>query len=172
MTGPLGQGWPTRWVWPSRWLASRRNKPGFELFNFDVYALMGDGDMMEGISDEKASLAGHLGLSELCWIYDNDHATVEGNTALAFSEDVGTIFSGYDWNLARVSDANDLGSLSKRSRCASRGESHPFFGPKVAVVTRCRVSWLAGRRTSAFSEGWRFMCSPGHTRPSHHPRGK
>jgi transketolase len=69
--------------------------------------------MMEGISDEAASLAGHLGLSKLCWIYDNNHITIEGNTALAFSEDVGTIFSGYGWNVTRVSDANDLGSLSK-----------------------------------------------------------
>src|SRR5665647_699817 len=114
-TGPLGQGVANSvgMAIASRWLAERYNRPGFELFDFDVYALMGDGCMMEGISAEAASLAGHLGLSKLCWIYDNNHVTIEGNTALAFSEDVGTIFSGYGWNVTRVSDANDLGSLSK-----------------------------------------------------------
>jgi transketolase len=114
-TGPLGQGVANSvgMAIASRWLAERYNRPGFELFDFDVYALMGDGDMMEGISAEAASLAGHLGLSKLCWIYDNNHVTIEGNTALAFSEDVGTIFSGHGWNVTRVSDANDLGSLSK-----------------------------------------------------------
>ena len=114
-TGPLGQGVANSvgMAIASRWLASRYNQPGFELFDFNVYALMGDGCMMEGISDEAASLAGHLGLSKLCWIYDNNHVTIEGNTALAFSEDVGAVFSGYGWNVIRVSDANDLGSLSK-----------------------------------------------------------
>ncbi len=114
-TGPLGQGVANSvgMAIASRWLASHYNQPGFELFDFNVYALMGDGCMMEGISDEAASLAGHLGLSKLCWIYDNNHVTIEGNTALAFSEDVGAIFSGYGWNVMRVSDANDLGSLSK-----------------------------------------------------------
>jgi len=114
-TGPLGQGVANSvgMAIASRWLASRYNRPGFELFDYDVYALMGDGCMMEGISDEAASLAGHLGLSKLCWIYDNNHVTIEGNTALAFSEDVATVFSGYGWNVTRVSDANDLGSLSK-----------------------------------------------------------
>ena len=114
-TGPLGQGVANSvgMAIASRWLASHYNQPGFELFDFNVYALMGDGCMMEGISDEAASLAGHLGLSKLCWIYDNNHVTIEGNTALAFSEDVGAIFSGYGWNVIRVSDANDLGSLSK-----------------------------------------------------------
>ncbi len=114
-TGPLGQGVANSvgMAIASRWLASRYNRPDFELFDYDVYALMGDGCMMEGISDEAASLAGHLGLSKLCWIYDNNHVTIEGNTALAFSEDVGTVFSGYGWNVTRVSDANDLGLLSK-----------------------------------------------------------
>ena len=114
-TGPLGQGVANAvgMAIASRWLASRYNRPGFQLFDFDVYALMGDGCMMEGISGEAASLAGHLGLSKLCWIYDNNHVTIEGSTALALSEDVGTIFSGYGWNVTRVHDANDLGSLSQ-----------------------------------------------------------
>ncbi len=114
-TGPLGQGVANSvgMAISSRWLASRYNKPGFDLFDFNVYALMGDGDMMEGVSDEAASLAGHLGLSNLCWIYDNNHVTIEGNTSLAFSEDIASVFSGYGWNVTHVSDANDLPSLSK-----------------------------------------------------------
>ena len=78
------------------------------LFNFNVYALCGDGCMMEGISHEAASMAGHLGISNLCWIYDNNHITIEGNTALSFSDDVATRFIAYGWNVTRVGDANDL----------------------------------------------------------------
>src|SRR3974390_2541765 len=94
------------------WAAARFNRPGFEdLIDFDVYALCGDGCMMEGISGEAASLAGHLQLSKLCWIYDNNRITIEGHTALAFSEDVASRFLGYGWNVTRVSDANDLDML-------------------------------------------------------------
>jgi transketolase len=114
-TGPLGQGVATS-VGMSiacRWAASHFNRPGFELFNFDVYSMCGDGCMMEGISGEAASLAGHLRLSNLCWIYDNNRITIEGNTALAFSEDVATRFLGYGWNVVRVGDANDLDMLER-----------------------------------------------------------
>jgi transaldolase/glucose-6-phosphate isomerase len=97
----------------ARWQASHFNRPGFELFDYDVYAVCGDGDMMEGISGEAASLAGHLKLSNLCWIYDNNHITIEGNTALATSEDVAVRFLGYGWNVTRVGDANDLGMLTR-----------------------------------------------------------
>jgi transketolase len=114
-TGPLGQGVATsvgmamaRW-----WLASYFNKPRFELFNYDVYVICGDGDMMEGISGEAASLAGHHKLSNLCWLYDNNHITIEGDTSLAFSEDVGTRFKGYGWNVEHVTDANDTVALAK-----------------------------------------------------------
>jgi transketolase len=109
-TGPLGQGAANSvgMAIAGRWNASRFNRPGFELFNYDVYALCGDGDMMEGVSGEAASLAGHLRLSNLCWIYDNNNITIEGNTALAFSEDVATRFISYGWNVTRVGDANDL----------------------------------------------------------------
>ena len=103
-------------AWPSaeRWLAAHYNQPGFEdLIDFNVYAICGDGDMMEGISHEAASLAGHLKLSNLCWIYDNNHITIEGNTDLAFSEDVATRFMGYGWNVTRVGDANDLDMLER-----------------------------------------------------------
>jgi transketolase len=112
-TGPLGQGVATSvgMALASHWLAARYNKPNFPLFGFDVYALAGDGCMMEGVSGEAASLAGHLGLSNLCWIYDNNHITIEGHTSLAFSEDVAGRFLAYGWNVERVSNANDLDLL-------------------------------------------------------------
>ena len=97
----------------ARWGASYFNRPGFEMFDYDVYALCGDGCMMEGISSEAASLAGHLKLSNLCWIYDNNQITIEGNTALTFSDDVATRFIGYGWNVTRVGDANDLEMLER-----------------------------------------------------------
>src|SRR6185369_16867089 len=97
----------------AQWQAAHFNRPGFELFDYDVYALAGDGCMMEGISGEAASLAGHLELANLCWIYDNNRITIEGNTSLAFSEDVATRFIAYGWNVTRVGDANDLVSLSR-----------------------------------------------------------
>ncbi|MCU0486591.1 MAG: transketolase [Anaerolineales bacterium] len=112
-TGPLGSGVATSvgMAIASRWLSERYNQPGFTMFDFDVYALAGDGCLMEGISSEAASLAGHLKLSNLCWIYDNNHITIEGNTSLAFSEDVAVRFLSYGWNVWRVGDANDLERL-------------------------------------------------------------
>ncbi len=114
-TGPLGQGVATSvgMAIASRWLAARYDRPGFDLFDFDVYALAGDGCMMEGVASEAASLAGHLRLSNLCWIYDNNRITIEGNTSLAFSEDVATRFIAYGWNVTRVGDANDLEMLTR-----------------------------------------------------------
>jgi transketolase len=118
-TGPLGQGLANSvgMAIAGRWQAAHFNQPGFEdLINFNIYALCGDGCMMEGISAEAASLAGHLGLSNLCWIYDNNHITIEGNTALAFSDDVATRFIGHGWNVTRVGDANDLEMLARAFR--------------------------------------------------------
>ncbi|UCE63267.1 MAG: transketolase, partial [Nitrospirota bacterium] len=114
-TGPLGQGIGSSvgMAIAERWMASYFNRPGFELFNYNVYALCGDGDMMEGVSHEAASLAGHLKLSHLCWIYDNNKITIEGSTELAASDDVATRFIGYGWNVTRVGDANDLDMLSR-----------------------------------------------------------
>jgi transketolase len=114
-TGPLGQGVATSvgMAVAERWLAGYFNRPGFDLFEYDVYALCGDGCLMEGVSGEAASLAGHLGLGNLCWIYDNNHITIEGNTALAYSDDVATRFIGYGWNVTRVGDANDLAMLER-----------------------------------------------------------
>lgn len=114
-TGPLGQGVATSvgMAIAGRWHATYFNQPGYEMFNYNVYALCGDGDMMEGVSGEAASLAGHLQLSNLCWIYDSNHITIEGHTALAFTEDVATRFMGYGWNVTRVGDANDLDMLMR-----------------------------------------------------------
>jgi transketolase len=114
-TGPLGQGVATSVgiALAGRWMATYFNRPGFTMFDYNVYALCGDGDLMEGISGEAASLAGHLQLSNLCWMYDNNHITIEGHTALAFSEDVATRFIGYGWNVTRVGDANDLEMLER-----------------------------------------------------------
>ena len=126
-TGPLGQGLATSvgMAIAERWLASYFNRPGFELFDYDVYALCGDGCMMEGISSEAASLAGHLKLANLCWIYDNNHITIEGNTALAFSDDVATRFIGYGWNVTRVGDANDLEMLERAFRTFKNTSDRP-----------------------------------------------
>jgi transketolase len=126
-TGPLGQGVATSvgMAIASRWLAARYNRPGFELYDFDTYAMAGDGCMMEGISGEAASLAGHLKLSNLCWIYDNNHITIEGNTSLAFSEDVATRFIGYGWNVVRVGDANDVEMLSRAFETFRREVERP-----------------------------------------------
>jgi transketolase len=114
-TGPLGQGVATSvgMAIASKWMAAHFNRPDFPMFGFDVYALAGDGCMMEGISSEAASLAGHLQLDNLCWIYDNNHITIEGETRLAFSEDVATRFIAYGWNVTRVGDANDLQMLDR-----------------------------------------------------------
>src|SRR5271169_712638 len=126
-TGPLGQGVATSvgMAIASKWLAERYNRPNFPMFDYDVYALAGDGCMMEGISSEAASLAGHLRLSNLCWIYDNNHITIEGNTSLAFSEDVATRFMGYGWNVTRVGDANDLDMLSRAFRTFQSTQDRP-----------------------------------------------
>src|SRR5438876_3153489 len=117
-TGPLGQGVATSvgMAIAGRWMARYFNRPGFDLFGYDVYALCGDGCMMEGISGEAASLAGHLQLANLCWIYDNNKITIEGHTDWAFSEDVATRFIAYRWNVTRVGDANDLDMLRRAFR--------------------------------------------------------
>ncbi|MDE2372693.1 MAG: transketolase, partial [Hyphomicrobiales bacterium] len=109
-TGPLGQGIADTvgMAMARKWLATRYNKPNFEIFDYNVYAICGDGDLMEGIGSEAASLAGHLALDDLCWIYDNNHITIEGKTRITFTEDVATRFLAYQWNVLRVGDANDL----------------------------------------------------------------
>jgi transketolase len=109
-TGPLGQGVATSvgLAVAQKWLARRYNRPGFDVFDYRVYAVCGDGCLMEGVASEAASLAGHLGLDNLCWVYDNNHITIEGNTRITFTEDVAARFLGYGWNVLRVGDANDV----------------------------------------------------------------
>jgi transketolase len=126
-TGPLGQGVATSvgMAIAGRWMASYFNRPGYGMIDYDVYALCGEGDLMEGISSEAASLAGHLELSNLCWIYDNNRITIEGNTALAFSEDVTTRFVGQGWNVTRVGDANDLEMLERAFKVFKNTHDRP-----------------------------------------------
>jgi len=114
-TGPLGQGAGNSvgMAIAGKWLAENFNRPGFDIFNFNVYAICGDGDLMEGVASEAASLAGHLKLSNLCWIYDNNRVTLDGPAEWSFSEDVMTRFKGYGWNVAQVTDANDLDLLAR-----------------------------------------------------------
>jgi transketolase len=140
-TGPLGQGLANSvgMALAGRWMAARYNQPGFEnLIDFNVYALCGDGCMMEGISSEAASLAGHLKLSKLCWIYDNNHVTIEGNTALAFSEDVAARFLGYGWNVTRVGDANDLDMLAR-----AFGEFTEERDRPTLIIVDSHIGWGA-----------------------------
>jgi transketolase len=114
-TGPLGQGVANSvgMAIAGKWLAANFNQPGFEIFNFRVYSVCGDGDLMEGVAGEAASLAGHLALGNLCWIYDNNRVTLDGPASWSFSEDMMTRFVGYGWNVTRVADANDLLQLSR-----------------------------------------------------------
>jgi transketolase len=109
-TGPLGQGVATSvgMAIAQKWLAQHYNRPGFDIFDYRIYAVCGDGCLMEGVASEAASLAGHLGLDNLCWVYDNNHITIEGSTRIAFTEDVAARFLGYGWNVLRVGDANDV----------------------------------------------------------------
>jgi len=113
-TGPLGQGLATSvgMAMAGKWLAATYNKPDFELFNFNVYALSGEGCLMEGVGSEAASLAGHLKLSNLCWIFDNNNVTIDGHTDITFTEDVIARFRAYGWNIAEVADANDLAQVA------------------------------------------------------------
>jgi transketolase len=139
-TGPLGQGVANSvgMAIASCWLSATYNRPGFELFRYNVYALCSDGDMMEGVSGEAASLAAHLKLPNLCWIYDDNHITIEGKTSLAFSEDVGRRFEGYGWQVLHVEDVNDLDAL--------RGALEQFRqtgdGPTL-VIARSHIAYGA-----------------------------
>src|SRR5262245_22114082 len=126
-TGPLGQGAATSvgMAIARKWLATRYNKPGFPIFDYDIYTVVGDGCLMEGVGSEAASLAGHLALDDLCWVYDNNHITIEGNTSIAFTEDVATRFLGYGWNVLRVGDANDLERIEHALAVFRKTEGRP-----------------------------------------------
>ena len=128
-TGPLGQGVATSvgMAIAQKWLANRYNKAGFEIFNYNIYAVCGDGCMMEGIASEAASLAGHLGLDSLCWVWDNNHITIEGNTNIAFTEDVAARFLAYGWNVLRVGDANDIERIEHAIALFQKTKGRPTF---------------------------------------------
>jgi transketolase len=132
-TGPLGQGCGTSvgMALGARWLAQHFNRPEFPIFDYDVFALCGDGDMMEGVTSEAASFAGHQRLRNLCWIYDSNHITIEGRTDLAFSEDVASRFLAYGWTVQRVDDANDTQKLAQAIDNFRRARS----GPALIIVT-------------------------------------
>ena len=142
-TGPLGQGVANSvgMALASRWLGARYNRPGFELFSWRTWAICGDGCLMEGISSEAASLAGHLELSNLCWIYDHNHISIEGHTDLAFTEDVAVRFTGYGWNVLRVGDANDLDRLGDAYRAAIAESTRPTL-----VIVDSHIGWGSPHR--------------------------
>ena len=128
-TGPLGQGVATSvgMAIAQKWLANRYNRPGFDVFDYRIYAIAGDGCMMEGVSSEAASLAGHLQLDNLCWIYDNNHITIEGNTRITFTEDIAARFLAYGWNILRVGDANDINLIQQALSLFTQTRGRPTF---------------------------------------------
>jgi transketolase len=126
-TGPLGQGisMSVGMAIARKWLASRYNKPGVDVFDYNIYTVCGDGDLMEGVGSEAASLAGHLGLDDLCWIYDNNHITIDGKTKITFTEDVAARFAAYQWNVLHITDANDLESIADALATFRKTEGRP-----------------------------------------------
>jgi transketolase len=145
-TGPLGQGIGNSvgMAVASQWLAARYNRPGLELFDYHVYALCSDGDLMEGVGSEAASLAGHLKLSNLCWIYDDNGITIEGKAALSFSEDVAARFTGYGWNVVKVDDANDLDALRGALEAFRQTADRPTL-----IIVRSVIAWGAPHKQNS-----------------------
>ncbi|MFM1830521.1 MAG: Transketolase [Planctomycetota bacterium] len=150
-TGPLGQGVANSvgMAMAQKWLAANYNRPGFELFNWRVYAVCGDGCMMEGISGEAGSLAGHLKLDNLVWLYDNNHITIEGKTSLAYDDDAAVRYLGYGWNVLRVGDANDLDAVERALRTAEATKGRPTL-----VVVDSHIGWGSpGRQDTKEAHG-------------------
>ena len=164
-TGPLGQGVATSvgMAIAEAWLADRYNRPDFEIFGYNIYAICGDGCMMEGVSSEAASLAGHLGLDNLCWIYDNNHITIEGNTRIAFTEDIAARFMGYGWNVLRVGDANDIDRIEQALDIFQKTKGRPTF-IILGQPYRLRVAAQAGHRRGSWRAAGRGGSSPHQTR--------
>jgi transketolase len=137
-TGPLGQGVATSagMAIASKWQSARYDRPNFELFDFDVYAIAGDGCLMEGVSGEAASLAGHLKLDNLCWVYDNNHITIDGRTDLAYGDDVAARFMGYGWNVTRVGDANDTDLIATAFEEFKGEEERPTL-----IIVDSHIGW-------------------------------
>jgi transketolase len=142
-TGPLGQGVSNSvgMAIAARWLASYFNRPGFTLFDYDVWALCGDGDMMEGVASEAASIAGHLQLPNLCWVYDSNRISIDGSTDLAFTEDVGRRLEAYGWRVLHVDDANDLAALSAAYRSFKEQRGKPTF-----IIVKSQIGYGAPKK--------------------------
>jgi transketolase len=178
-TGPLGQGCGNSvgMAIASKWLAARYNRPDFNLFSFNVYVQCSDGDLMEGITNEAASLAGHLKLSNLCWIYDDNQITIEGKTELAFSEDVETRFRGLGWHVERVADANDRAALDRAIKAFHAERDKPtmiivksviaYGSPNKAGTAEAHGAPLGAeevklaKRALGWPENERFLVPPG-----------
>ncbi len=137
-TGPLGQGVGNSvgMAIAAQWRAARYNRPGFDLWGYNVYALASDGDVMEGVGCEAASLAAHLALANLCWLYDDNHITIEGDTKLSFSEDVGKRFEGLGWQVVHVDDANDLAAIRRAIEAFLRTGDRPTL-----IIIRSIIAW-------------------------------
>jgi transketolase len=137
-TGPLGQGIATSvgMALASKWLAARYNRPEFRIFDFDVYAFAGDGCLMEGVSNEAASLAGHQRLDNLCWVYDNNHISIDGRTEITYEDDVAARFAGYGWNVTRVGDANDLSLLTRGFEAFRNEPERPTL-----IIVDSHIGW-------------------------------
>jgi len=144
-TGPLGQGCGNSvgMAIAQRWLAAHFNRPGFELFDYNIYTVCSDGDLMEGVANEAASLAGHLRLSNLCWIYDDNTITIEGHTSLAFGEDVATRFEGLGWHVVKVADANDLPALRAAYQSFQETTDRPTL-----IIVRSIIGWGAPHKAN------------------------
>ncbi len=142
-TGPLGQGCGNSvgMAIAQRWLASQFSKGGQNPFDYRIYVFCGDGDLMEGVSNEAASVAGHLGLSNLIWFYDNNHITIEGSTSLAFTDDVGLRFEAWHWNVLHVSDVNDLDMIEVAIQAAQREAARPTI-----VIVDTHIGWGSPHR--------------------------
>ena len=155
-TGPLGQGCGNSvgMAMASKWLAAHYNRPGHVLFDYDTYVLCSDGDLMEGVAAEAASLAGHLRLDNLCWIYDDNAITIEGETELAFSEDVGRRFEGLGWRVERVADANDTAALSRALSAFKAETSKPTL-----VIVRSVIGYVAPTKAGSHSSHGAPLCA-------------
>ncbi len=149
-TGPLGQGLATSvgMAAAGLWLGARYNKPDFPLFDFDVYALCGDGDMMEGVASEAASLAGHLALPNLCWIYDSNRITIDGSTDLTFTEDVAARFRAYGWNVLTVDDANDTRAIAAALQSFKGETARPTF-----ILVHSHIGYGSSKQDSNKAHG-------------------
>jgi transketolase len=149
-TGPLGQGIATSvgMAVASKWQAAHFNRAGFEMFDFDTYVIAGDGDLMEGVSHEAASFAGHQRLDNLCWIYDNNHISIDGRVEITYRDDVAARFLGYGWNVTRVGDANDTGLIARALDTFKQTADRPTL-----IIVDSHIGWGSPKQDTAAVHG-------------------